>query len=138
VQPLFPGPIDIVGDIHGEIDALGSLLGHLGYAEDGRHAEQRRLVFVGDLTDRGPDSPAVVNLVSSLMESERAQCILGNHELNILLGQKKHGNAWLHGADQEVLDESGAGIRQQPADEATRSKTLELFKRCPWHWNEKN
>lgn len=131
VKPLFLGPIDIVGDIHGEIDALRSLLGHLGYADNGGHAENRRLVFLGDLTDRGPDSPAVVNLVSDLLERERAQCILGNHELNILLGQKKHGNAWLHGAEEEVLDESGKPVRQQPADEATRAKALELFRRLP-------
>ncbi len=131
VRPLFSGPIDIIGDIHGEIDALRSLLGRLGYAEDGAHAEKRRLVFLGDLTDRGPDSPAVVNLVSNLLERERAQCILGNHELNILLGQKKHGNAWLHGAGEEVLDESGKPVRQRAADESTRAKTLDLFKTLP-------
>ena len=66
VRPLFAGPIDIVGDIHGEIDALLALLHHLGYAEDGIHAQGRRLVFVGDLTDRGPDSPSVVSLVGRL------------------------------------------------------------------------
>lgn len=61
VQPLFDGPLDIVGDIHGEIDALRSLIRHLGYDDDGTHPDCRRLVFVGDLTDRGPDSPAVVD-----------------------------------------------------------------------------
>ena len=63
VRTLFAGPLDIVGDVHGEIDALRTLLGHLGYAEDGSHPENRRLVFLGDLTDRGPDSPAVIDLV---------------------------------------------------------------------------
>ena len=57
VQPLFEGPIDTVGDIHGEIDAFRDLLGHLGYADDGSHPQGRRLVFLGDLTDRGPDNP---------------------------------------------------------------------------------
>jgi hypothetical protein len=131
VQPLFSGRIDIIGDIHGEIDALHSLLGHLGYAENGSHAENRRVVFLGDLTDRGPDSPAVVNLVGELLERERAQCILGNHELNILLGQKKHGNAWLHGAEKEVLDESGQAVPQQAADENMKAKALELFRSLP-------
>ena len=37
VRPLFSGPIDIIGDVHGEIDALRSLLGQLGYANDGVH-----------------------------------------------------------------------------------------------------
>jgi len=131
VQPLFSGPIDVIGDIHGEIDALTSLLGHLGYTDHGVHAENRRLVFLGDLTDRGPDSPAVVSLVSHLVDAERAQCILGNHELNILLGQEKHGNAWLTGKQEEVLDESGKPVRQRPADETTRAKVLALFGRLP-------
>jgi hypothetical protein len=56
VQPLFDGPVDIIGDVHGEIDALRSLMRHLGYKDDGFHPENRRLVFVGDLTDRGPTS----------------------------------------------------------------------------------
>ena len=55
VQPLFDGPVDIVGDVHGEIEALRSLMHHLGYADDGPHPNDRRLVFVGDLTDRGPE-----------------------------------------------------------------------------------
>ncbi len=54
VQPLLAGPLDIVGDVHGEIDALHNLLNHLGYRESGVHPEGRRLVFLGDLIDRGP------------------------------------------------------------------------------------
>ena len=54
-------------------------------------------MFVGDLTDRGPDSPSVVELVKALIEMERAQCVLGNHELNIILGLKKFDNGWFFG-----------------------------------------
>lgn len=94
IERLFDGPLDIVGDIHGEIDALESLLGHLGYAADGSHTNNRRLIFVGDLVDRGPDSPAVLRKVRDLVQAGRAQCILGNHELNLLRGDHKHGNSW--------------------------------------------
>jgi hypothetical protein len=59
VRPLFDGPIDVVGDVHGEIDALHDLLRHPGYIRHGDHPEGRRLVFLGDLTDRGPDRPSV-------------------------------------------------------------------------------
>jgi hypothetical protein len=131
VRPLFDGPIDIVGDIHGEIDALLALLYHLGYSEDGINPQGRRLVFAGDLTDRGPDSPSVVKLVSQLIDAGRAQCIVGNHELNILLGLRKHGNAWLRGEPEEALDKTGAKVRQKPADEATREKILALFQQLP-------
>jgi len=94
IAPLFSGPLDIIGDVHGEIAALQDLLAVLGYAPDGSHPGQRRLVFLGDLIDRGPDSPAVLNLVESLVESGRAQCLLGNHELNLLRDIRKHGNDW--------------------------------------------
>lgn len=94
IDDLFAGRLDIIGDVHGEIDALDALLGHLGYREDGHHAEGRRLVFLGDLTDRGPDSPAVLWKVRGLVEAGHAQMILGNHELNLLRDVDKHGNRW--------------------------------------------
>lgn len=96
VQPLFDGPIDIVADIHGEISALDALLARLGYTPNGKHPAGRRLVFLGDLVDRGADSPAVVERVAEMAVAGRAQCILGNHELNLLRGQKKEGNGWFH------------------------------------------
>ena len=94
VAPLFDGPLDIVGDVHGEFDVLQKLLGVLGYDAEGRSAEERRLVFLGDLIDRGPDSPAVVDMVMRMVSEGRAQCLLGNHELNILLGRPLPGNGW--------------------------------------------
>jgi hypothetical protein len=94
IQEIFSGPIDIVGDIHGEIDALRDLLNHLGYDRGCVHAQGRRLVFIGDLTDRGPDSPAVLELVSGLVSRGLAQCVLGNHELNLLRKARKEGNGW--------------------------------------------
>jgi len=94
IGQLAPGPLDIVGDVHGEIDALNALIAHLGYDTDGHHADGRLLVFLGDLTDRGPDSPAVLQRVMSLVENGAAQCIVGNHELNLLRDVEKHGNDW--------------------------------------------
>lgn len=94
VQPLQQGAIDIVGDVHGEVDALRSLVRQLGYDEGAGHPEGRHLVFVGDLCDRGPDSPAVLDLVLGWIGEGRAQGVLGNHELNVVLDAPKHGNGW--------------------------------------------
>ena len=77
IQSLPDGPLDIVGDIHGEFAALQSLLEHLGYDEDGAHPEGRSLVFVGDFCDRGPDSPAVLALVQALVDSKTSGCRTG-------------------------------------------------------------
>ncbi|MET7650819.1 polynucleotide kinase-phosphatase [Streptomyces sp. NPDC005486] len=73
------GPFDIIGDIHGCSSELESLLGKLGYA-DGVHPEGRQAVFVGDLVDRGPDSPGVLRRVMTMVESGNALCVPGNHE----------------------------------------------------------
>jgi len=94
IARLADGPLDIVGDVHGEIDALEDLLSVLGYDCDGRHPDGRRLVFVGDLVDRGPSSPAVLRRVRQLVATGDAQCILGNHELNLLRDVERHGNGW--------------------------------------------
>ncbi|WP_405915877.1 polynucleotide kinase-phosphatase [Streptomyces sp. NBC_00728] len=73
------GPFDIVGDIHGCASELETLLGKLGYV-DGVHPEGRTAVFVGDLVDRGPDSPGVLRRVMSMVGSGNALCVPGNHE----------------------------------------------------------
>ena len=94
VAKLPDGPVDIIGDVHGEMDVMESLLAHLGYDQDGISADGRRLVFLGDLMDRGPDSPAVIDKVMRLVTEGNAHCIMGNHELNLLLGRPLPGNGW--------------------------------------------
>lgn len=130
VQPLADGPLDVVADVHGEYDSLVRLLSVLGYNRAGWHAGGRRLVFIGDLTDRGPNSPAVVRLVAELVAARRAQCVLGNHELNILLGRRKHGNHWFWG-EPEVMDDSGRIVPQELADESVRRDAQAFFAQLP-------
>ncbi|MBM4381406.1 MAG: metallophosphoesterase, partial [Deltaproteobacteria bacterium] len=89
-QLLPGGPLDIIGDVHGEAEALLRLLARLG-VDVGRRRAARPLVFVGDLVDRGPDSVTVVEVVSRLQEAGLAHCVAGNHELNALAGESKEG-----------------------------------------------
>jgi len=130
VQPLPEGPLDIIADIHGEIDALRNLLNTLDYTTEGVHADGRHLVFLGDLVDRGPDSPAVVNLVRRLVESGGAQCILGNHEFNILKNDRKQGNKWFYG-EEEMLSQNGEHTPQVLADEHIQRATRDFFCTLP-------
>ncbi len=90
--------VDVVGDVHGQLDALDGLLHELGYDADGRHEGGRRLVFLGDLVDRGPNSLEVAERVKDLCERGGALCTMGNHELNLLEWRAgrtgpKHSNA---------------------------------------------
>ena len=132
VGELFEGLIDIVGDVHGEHEALWDLLTHLGYNHDGEHPEGRRLVFVGDLVDRGPNSPQVVEDVIRLFDNGKAQCILGNHELNILMHKKKDGNGWLSEEHQKYSEEKGWNYEwKETATPSQYKRFVEFFHRLP-------
>jgi len=83
------GPFDVVGDVHGCITELVCLLTELGHVlihdEHGRPVDalppgRRKAVFVGDLIDRGPDSPGVLRLVMGMVAAGHALCVPGNHE----------------------------------------------------------
>lgn len=117
IAPLPSGPLDIVGDIHGEFDALHSLLAHLGYDADGRHPEGRHLVFVGDFCDRGPDSPSVLARVQQLVDSGRAHAITGNHEINLLREDAKDGSGWFFPTRVDSDQAKYAPFRQPSAHE---------------------
>jgi hypothetical protein len=119
--------MDIVGDIHGEFEALQHLLQVLGYDARGRHPEKRKLVFTGDLVDRGPNSPAVMDLVIDLVESGLAYCVLGNHELNILRGVRKGGNNWIL-----APDDIDALHGQVPATPEQARRYLEFLNQQPF------
>ena len=88
IETLPEGPIAIIGDIHGELEALDALLSELDTRFPACH-----LVFLGDLADRGPDSPGVIARVRERME-RGAQCVLGNHELSVIRGEDKGYNRW--------------------------------------------
>jgi protein phosphatase len=108
-QPLWNnrrgehGPFDIIGDVHGCYDELVQLLGKLGYAEQPggawTHMEGRKLVFVGDLVDRGRKIPEVVRLVLESTKANSAFCVPGNHDIKFMRAlrgkdvQVKHGLA---------------------------------------------
>ena len=85
---------DIIGDIHGYYHELTILLKKMGYQNDGNswgHPD-RKVLFVGDYIDRGPQSPETLNLVRNMVENDQAVALMGNHELNAILFNVKHEN----------------------------------------------
>jgi polynucleotide kinase-phosphatase len=108
------GPFDIIGDIHGCRSELETLLAKLGYS-DGAHPEGRTAVFVGDLVDRGPDSPGVLRRVMSMVASGDALCVPGNHENKLGRWLKGRKVQHTHGLAEtiEQLAEEDDGFRAQ-------------------------
>jgi len=129
VQKLPSGPLDIIGDIHGEYDALCNLLRHLGYDENGGHNDGRSLVFVGDFCDRGPDSPAVLALLEHLVRSGRAVAVLGNHEMNLLRGSAKDGAGWFF--DERLARDDSKYAPFKRLDATKKADTIKFLASLP-------
>ncbi|MEU6208731.1 metallophosphoesterase [Streptomyces sp. NPDC051815] len=93
-----PGPLYVVGDVHGYLDELVTELRAQGLIDaEGRwSAGNARLWFLGDFTDRGPDGIGVIDLVMRLSAEAAAaggycKALMGNHEL-LLIGAKRFGD----------------------------------------------
>jgi protein phosphatase len=87
---LFSMGYDIIGDVHGCIDELTTLLTDLGYEAESTSDSTafgtppgRSAVFLGDLVNRGPDTPGVLRLVMSMVESGSALGVAGNHDVTL-------------------------------------------------------
>lgn len=115
------GPFDIIGDIHGCYQELVLLLKKLGYqinfVKDNQknyglevlHPQNRKVIFLGDLVDRGPNSPAVLKLVMSMVQSGIALCLPGNHDMKLqkkLSGKEVQLNHGLLETMQQLEQES--------------------------------
>jgi protein phosphatase len=108
------GPFDLIGDVHGCFDELVSLLTTMGWAlsadrTDATHPEGRTAVFLGDLVDRGPATPAVLRLAMNMVASGAALCIPGNHEHKLLRALRGAEVKQTHG-----LGESLAQLALEP------------------------
>jgi hypothetical protein len=83
---LNTGQYDIIGDIHGYADKLHALLEKLGYTEGmGAYSHpKRKVIFLGDFIDRGPQQQEVLDTVMAMVKGRHAHAVMGNHEFNAL------------------------------------------------------
>jgi protein phosphatase len=121
------GPFDVIGDVHGCRVELEELLGALGYTVsrdgDGRpvdasHPEGRRVVFLGDLVDRGPDSPGVLRLAMGMVAAGHALAVPGNHENKLVRALRGVKVTLSHGLERTLaqLEAEPPSFRSAVAD----------------------
>jgi protein phosphatase len=101
------GPFDIIGDIHGCFGEACELLSKLGYRVDSETCRTapptgRRAIFLGDLVDRGPDTPGVLKLVMNMVQSGQALCVPGNHDIKLLRKLKGKDVSITHGLAESL------------------------------------
>ena len=108
------GPFDIIGDVHGCFDELAALLDKIGYRVERRddrfdvsHPEARRLIFLGDLIDRGPGIADCLRLAMDAADDGVALCVPGNHEVKLLRHLRGRRVTLTHGLDRTVAQLEG-------------------------------
>src|SRR6266853_2789279 len=120
------GPFDIIGDIHGCYEELTALLKQLGYTSTQSNEEVaaspafappagRKAVFLGDLADRGPNSPGVLRLVMNIVGQGQAYFVPGNHDIKLLRKLRGRDVQLTHGIAEtlEQLDKELPEFRNQ-------------------------
>lgn len=149
-QPLWTnrktdrGPFDIIGDVHGCYDELIELIRALGYTVAPRAGEPegacdlyspnttpdaapRKLLFLGDLVDRGPKTPAVLRFVMEQVERGRAICVPGNHDFKLIKALRGRDVQLNHG-----LAESMAQLAEETPE--FRAKVTDFLDRLVSHF----
>lgn len=141
-QPLWNnlkhehGPFDMIGDIHGCREELSALLEHMSHvaaeSEDGldpvfRHPQGRKAVFLGDLVDRGPDTPGVLRTVMAMVEAGSALCVPGNHDVKLMRKLRGRNVQITHG-----LAESLEQLGREP--EGFKEKVATFIDDCVSHY----
>jgi len=101
----------VVGDIHGRCAQLHNLLGMLP-----RDESAYKLVFLGDLIDRGPDVPGCVEHILNLCKAnpEQVLCLRGNHEQMLLDFLDDESLIWMTtatGGDQTFRQYTDTALR---------------------------
>jgi hypothetical protein len=126
-------PVTFIGDVHGWSDRLERVL----------DLSAGLIVFVGDLIDRGPDSPGVLERVRRLTEAGKAACIMGNHEYALVRGlgvpelgipaQPALFQAWAERyGGKAVLEAYGVRASEPDRLRARLGQCLPWMARLPW------
>ncbi len=79
----------------------------------------RKALFLGDLVDRGPNSPAVLRLVMSMVKDGTALCVPGNHDVKL---QRK-----LAGRDVKIAHGLAETLAQLEAESAEFKESVSSF-----------
>jgi serine/threonine protein phosphatase 1 len=115
------GQVFAIGDVHGQAAALAATLDAIAAVP--RQGPSRRLVFLGDLIDRGPDSLGTIDL--AMQARERAQVdevviLPGNHELMMIDALLEPGafmTDWLHNGGAALILEAQPDCKTHSLEE---------------------
>lgn len=124
--------IDIIGDIHGCFTEFVQLTKQLGYSWDNGvplHPNGRILGFVGDLTDRGPQSLKMIEIIFELViVQKKALYAPGNHCNKLYRYFSGNHVTISHGLETTVAEFEALPTREQ---KIIRKKFIDLYEHSP-------
>lgn len=122
VPATAPGErIYAIGDIHGEYELLRKLLDRIAshWEASDQTASEVRLLFLGDIIDRGPASKQCLRFITQLSSLRGVTCLRGNHEdllLRSIAGDSEAQRIWLQHGGDATLASFGIGLPRADED----------------------
>lgn len=98
--------VDVIGDVHGCFDQLKALVFKLGYQEDFSHPEGRKIILLGDVTDRGPNNLKCLEFAFQMRLNGHIW-IMGNHDNKIFRYMMGNPVTLSHGAQDTANEIEG-------------------------------
>jgi protein phosphatase len=121
---------DIIGDIHGCWEELSELMDKLGHrwsrsAAIHEPANERQIIFLGDITDRGYHSLACYAYAKMMVEAGHALWVMGNHDNKLMRFCDGRNVQRSHGLERTVREIEQAG--------ADKREMYNFLKKLPYH-----
>jgi serine/threonine protein phosphatase 1 len=123
-----------VGDVHGCFNLLADLFQRIELDAVGREATKTRIILLGDMIDRGPQSAEVCQLLYGLRDYDGIICLKGNHEqamCDVLSGDLNALRFWMSFGGNATLRSWGVDpelIHQASLGESWQRELMEAFK----------
>ena len=140
LETQIQGPIAVIGDVHGQVDKLNVVLNRIRSLPD---YEQRWIIFIGDLVDRGPDpKKAIETVIELIAQHPRTTAIMGNHEFAmcsalgwLVTGEASHwSQRWVDYYNSEETFDSYGATRKDLSDLAAKIPFIhrQFLSGLPW------
>lgn len=133
---------DVIGDIHGHGDKLNKILLKLGYQKHSKNFTythpERKVIFLGDFIDRGPQQLGTVLTAKAMIESGSALAVMGNHEYNAICyatPNPRHSNDYLRthlgNTGKKNYQQHSAFLNEVQHDAILHDELISFFKTLP-------
>jgi len=133
---------DIIGDVHGQSEKLHSLLLKLGYTKSNYSMKyghfERKVIFLGDFIDRGPQQLDTILTAKAMIECGSALAVMGNHEYNAICyatPNPQHPTDYLRthlgNTGKKNFQQHSAFLNEVQHDAALHDELISFFKKLP-------